>query len=89
MYKKDNLIGQEIVGVRKMTERERDWEGWGDDPHPTIALVLSNGTILYPSMDEEGNGGGALFGNLIGDDTGRFNFMISIKENTDEHSSRA
>ena len=73
-----DIIGQKIVGVRKMTEREREGEGWSDDPQPTFALVLENGTLLYPSSDEEGNGGGALFGNLIGDDTGRFGFMVMI-----------
>jgi len=26
------------------------------------ALVLENGTVLYPSRDEEGNGPGAMFG---------------------------
>ena len=73
-----DVIRQKIVGVRKMTEREREWEGWENDPSPTFALELENGVVLYPSMDEEGNGGGALFGNLAGDDTGRFNFMVMI-----------
>ena len=72
------IVGQKIVWVRRMTEQEREWEGWGDDPQPTFALELENGIVLYPSRDEEGNGGGALFGNLSGDDTGRFNFMVMI-----------
>ena len=74
-----DIIGQKIVSVRKMTERERGWEGWENDPSPVFALVLENGTLLYPSRDEEGNGGGVLFGNLIGDDTGRFGFMVMIQ----------
>ena len=44
-----DIIGQKIVGVRKMTEREREWEGWNDDPQPTFALELENGVVLYPS----------------------------------------
>ena len=56
------LVGQKIVCVRRMTNEEREVEGWGDDPQPTFALELDSGTVLYPSRDEEGNGGGALFG---------------------------
>ena len=73
-----DIVGQKIVDVRKMTKQERKWEGWENDPFPIYALVLENGTLLYPSMDEEGNGGGVLFGNLIGDDTGRFGFQVFI-----------
>lgn len=56
------LVGQKIVWVRRMTDEEREREGWDDDPQPTFALELDSGTVLYPSRDEEGNGGGALFG---------------------------
>ena len=52
--------GRTIVKVRKMTVdecEEQDWYG-----PASCVLVLDNGTILYPSSDEEGNQGGALFG---------------------------
>jgi hypothetical protein len=35
-------------------------EGWEDQT--VQAIVLDNGTLLYPSRDYEGNSGGALFG---------------------------
>ena len=55
------LAGCRIVEVRAMSARELAAEGWdGDETVPV--LVLDNGTILFPSRDEEGNGPGALFG---------------------------
>ena len=40
-----------------------DKEGWSKNEIPMV-LVLSSGTILYPSQDTEGNDAGALFGVL-------------------------
>ena len=55
------LTGRRIVEVRAMSARELAAEGWdGDETVP--ALVLDNGTILFPSREEEGNGPGVLFG---------------------------
>jgi len=56
------VIGAIIVKARLMTDIELDNEGWDEDRRgrPT-ALVLSNGTVLYASQDDEGNGAGALF----------------------------
>jgi hypothetical protein len=56
----DEIIGQKIIDVRPMTEEELDHEGW-DDRNVTV-IVLEDGTLLYPSKDEEGNGAGELFG---------------------------
>lgn len=56
------MKGRKIVDVRHMTKAEMEREGWDDYRGPATVLVLDNGTILYPSMDEEGNGPGALFG---------------------------
>jgi hypothetical protein len=46
-----------------MTDDEVDAEGWTrpGDAEP-VALELSNGQVMYPAADAEGNGGGALFG---------------------------
>lgn len=57
------LVGRRITEVRPMTAAEVEAEGWYETIHgvPT-ALVLDDGTVLYPSQDPEGNGGGALFG---------------------------
>lgn len=53
-----------IVDIRPMTKKELKNEGWEDTPHYHIpkVLVLKDGTVLYPSMDDEGNGPGRLFG---------------------------
>ena len=58
-----DLVGRTIRDVRRMTPDELAAEAWdagpGDCP---VALVLDDGTRLYPSRDPEGNGPGALFG---------------------------
>jgi hypothetical protein len=59
------LIGRKIVEFRRMTKEEAEEEGWDDrGAHggPIPVLVLDDGTLLYPSQDEEGNGPGILFG---------------------------
>lgn len=56
-----NIIGATIVDIRPMTKEEMNKEGWRKNEIPSC-LVLSSGTILYPSMDTEGNDAGALFG---------------------------
>ena len=55
------LVGRRIVEVRAMSTRELEAEGWPPDETVPV-LVLDDGTILFPSRDEEGNGPGALFG---------------------------
>jgi hypothetical protein len=55
----DALPGRTIRAVRPMTPAECAAEGW---EHPALALILDNGTVLYPSRDDEGNGPGAFFG---------------------------
>jgi hypothetical protein len=57
----DSMIGSTIIDIRPMTKAEMDKEGWRKREIPMV-LVLSSGTILYPSMDTEGNDAGALFG---------------------------
>ena len=54
------IEGLTIRTVRKLTKKELAYEGW-DGHHPVMAIILSNGLKLYPSMDYEGNGGGAMF----------------------------
>ena len=58
-----DLVGRTIREVRRMTRTELNAEGWdaGPDDCP-VALVLDDGTKLFPSCDPEGNGPGALFG---------------------------
>jgi len=55
------LAGRTIVEVRYQTPEESGEEFW-DRRAPV--LVLDDGTLLYPSRDDEGNDAGALFGLL-------------------------
>jgi hypothetical protein len=61
--------GQMITTVRTMTDTEMLEEGWErrhyESVNPTC-FVLSDGSILYPSCDEEGNGPGMFFGVVDG-----------------------
>lgn len=58
-------IGQKIVGVRELSRGEMAVLGWDVGQHDLcVALVLSDGSLVYASRDYEGNGPGALFGNL-------------------------
>jgi len=59
----DAIIGSAIVSIRPMTAVELSREGWVSNAYDSgVAVVLSNGAVLYPSQDSEGNGPGALFG---------------------------
>ena len=55
---KEQLLNRKIVGVRYMTTEEMEDLGWYCRP---IVLTLDNGNMIYPSADDEGNDGGALF----------------------------
>lgn len=51
------LRGRVIVDVRYMTKKEQE----DVDFHSAgVVLVLDNGHIIYPSMDDEGNNAGAM-----------------------------
>lgn len=58
-YGKKHLLNRKIVKVRYMTDAEVKGFGWTRKP---IVLELDNGTVLYPSSDDEGNEAGTLFG---------------------------
>ena len=47
------LEGRKIVKVRKLTAAEKKRESWYGDG---VAIDLDDGTVIYPSSDEEGNG---------------------------------
>ena len=56
---KSNLVGRRIFDVKPMSRPEIEAEGWDAG---TVMIVLDDGTKLYASQDDEGNGPGALFG---------------------------
>lgn len=55
---KKNLLNKKIVGVRMMSEDEVKEHGW---TYRAIVLILNDGEMIYPSMDDEGNDAGAIF----------------------------
>lgn len=52
------LRGLTITDVRYLTRTEAEEMGWHAR---SVALILSDGTAIFPSQDGEGNGPGALF----------------------------
>ena len=52
------LKGRVIKSVRYLNDEEMELMGWYKRP---ICFELDNGTLCIPSMDDEGNDGGALF----------------------------
>ncbi len=61
-----HLLGRRIAGVRWMTADEQEQLGWDN---AAVVLELDDGTLIWPSADDEGNDAGALFGvNAAGDD---------------------
>lgn len=55
------VIGRTIKELRWMTDEEKEAEGW-DQGESVPILILDDGSMIFPSQDEEGNGGGFLFG---------------------------
>ena len=54
----DWLLNRKIVHVSYMTDDERKLHYWYKRP---VMFQLDNGLWCYPSQDDEGNDGGALF----------------------------
>ena len=52
------LLNRKIVKIRYMSEEETDEMYWHCSP---ICMQLHSGVWIYPSSDDEGNDGGALF----------------------------
>lgn len=62
------MVGKAISDVRKPTDEELEQWGW-DNIHGTAAvIVFDDGSIIYPSQDDEGNGFGTLFGVVEGEE---------------------
>ena len=64
----EELNGKTIKACRPMTKEEIEREGWDMCPHGSIPMCieLDDGTLIYPSRDEEGNGPGIFFGFAAG-----------------------
>lgn len=57
-------IGKTIKAIRPMTAAELENEGWTGltRGYAPVVIEFSDGSKIYASQDEEGNGPGALFG---------------------------
>jgi len=53
-----SLIGTKIELIRYLTPEECEAQGWYSSP---LAIELSNGYLLVPMRDDEGNDGGAMW----------------------------
>tara|TARA_R110002050_G_scaffold287110_4_gene438105 strand:- start:2159 stop:2410 length:252 start_codon:yes stop_codon:yes gene_type:complete len=60
MIAADQLLGKQIVKVEYMTSEECENKGWYSRP---VMFQLDDGNWIFPSQDDEGNNGGALFTN--------------------------
>lgn len=58
-YANKHLKGRKIVNCRYLSEREVEDMGWGCR---CVVIELDDGSMIFPSRDDEGNGAGALFG---------------------------
>lgn len=54
------LVGRRIVSARYMSKDELCIMGWNHCHSGSIVFRLDNGTVVFPSTDDEGNGPGAL-----------------------------
>lgn len=68
---RDLLVGKKIVRVQYLTDEDLEVLGWSSS---AIAITLDDGTVLYPSMDDEGNDAGALHYQKEGDN----NWVIPV-----------
>jgi hypothetical protein len=58
-YAKMNLVGKKIVSVRYLSTEEAYAMGWSNRP---LVIQFDDDSIIYSSMDDEGNNGGAILG---------------------------
>lgn len=58
-YGSEHLKGKTISSVRYLSDEEQESLGWYKKP---IVIHFTDNSLLFPSMDDEGNDGGALFG---------------------------
>jgi hypothetical protein len=72
--KAEALKGKKIAVARYMTKEEADHFGWNQVP---LVIQFTDGSTLFASRDDEGNGAGALFG----DDNGKnMDFPVIAKD---------
>lgn len=55
---RSKLLGRQVTDVRYLTEKEQEEMMWGGS---SLVIFFDDGSHLFPSADDEGNGPGALF----------------------------
>ena len=60
------LVGRQVTAVRYMTANEIDAYGW---TQAAAVITFDDGTEIFASRDDEGNGAGALFTTIKGLET--------------------
>lgn len=51
------LVGKTVKGVRYLTNEEMEDLMWSKNP---LVIEFTDGTVMLPMMDDEGNDGGSL-----------------------------
>tara|TARA_R100000808_G_scaffold7070_1_gene20802 strand:- start:17416 stop:17682 length:267 start_codon:yes stop_codon:yes gene_type:complete len=59
-FARRHLVGKTVRSVSYATEEETESLGWHAR---TLVIEFDDGTLIFPSQDDEGNGPGTLFGN--------------------------
>lgn len=73
------MDGRRIRRVRLMAPEELMEEGWSHTA--TVPCIeMEDGSILYASCDEEGNGPGAIFGQVVDEHGKMISIMLVCKE---------
>lgn len=58
-YAEKHLLGKTVEAVRYLTQEELGAFGWYKNP---LVIIFTDGTIIFPASDDEGNDGGSLWG---------------------------
>lgn len=70
-YAEEHLKGKTVVAVRYLSVEEQESLGWS---HRPLVIQFDDGSIIFPSRDDEGNDAGSLFGQ--GPDGGELTFPV-------------
>jgi hypothetical protein len=54
------LVGKRVAQVRLMADEDKQDFGW-EPRDVAVEIIMSDGTVIIPSQDPEGNGAGHLF----------------------------
>ena len=78
-YATKNLVGKKVTSVRYLSDEEMNALDWSQK---SLVIQFDDGSVIYPSQDDEGNGPGALFGqNKIPRKTGNSTMSLPAWKN--------